>query len=156
MFLILDVYSRKVVGWHVSDRLKAEGNMKALNMALKGHKQGSLKGLIHHSDRGSQYIYHGYTKLLDKHGITISMGNKAWENAHAERINGILKNEYIEENDFSNLAELIRVTRKSVSLYNEERPHWNLPSRFSPTEFENSLRGVPPGGKPSYQVDIKY
>lgn len=156
MFLILDVYSRKVVGWHVSDSLRAEGNVKALKMALRGKKRGDLKGLIHHSDRGSQYIYHEYTGMLKNHGITISMGNKAWENAHAERINGILKNEYILEQDFTSLGELEKVARKSISLYNEERPHWNLPCRLSPTEFEKSLRGVPPEGKPLYQVEIKY
>jgi len=156
LFLILDVYSRKVVGWHVSDRLKAEGNVQALKMALRGYKSGELAGLIHHSDRGSQYIYQGYTQLLHHHGIRISMGNKAWENAHAERINGILKNEYILEQDYTNLEELVKVTRKSVSLYNQERPHWNLPGRLSPTEFEKSLRGVPPEGKPSYLVEIKY
>ena len=156
MFLILDVYSRKVVGWHVSDRLKAEGNIKALKMALRGYNKGDLTGLIHHSDRGSQYIYKGYTSLLGSHGITISMGNKAWENAHAERINGILKNEYVLEREFSTLKELRQVTRRAVKLYNEERPHWNLPGRRSPENFEKFLRGVPPEGRSSYQVEIKY
>ncbi len=91
---IIDVYTRNIVGYRVSDSLRAIANIKALKMALNKLKT-KPNGLIHHSDRGSQYVDKGYVKLLKESGIKISMGMRAQDNAYAERINGTIKNEYL-------------------------------------------------------------
>ena len=92
--LIMDLYSRKIVGWHCGDTLEAIGCMQALRMAFRSLKKGDRP--IHHSDRGSQYCCHAYVDLLKSRGLQISMTeeNHCYENAHAERLNGILKQEY--------------------------------------------------------------
>lgn len=156
LVLIMDVYTRRIVGWQVSDHLKASANVAALDQAIAYNKGEDLTQLIHHSDRGSQYIASQYLDRLRDKGIAVSMGNKAWENAHAERINGILKQEYMEEVNFENLKQVKRQIKRIIKLYNEKRPHLGLPGRLSPAKFENSLRGVPPEGKPPYTVTIKY
>ena len=94
MSLITDKYSRKIVGYRVGDTLEAEGCLKALDKALEA-KPKSIR-IIHHSDRGSQYCSHLYVRKLNEHGFEISMteDNHCSENAMAERINGILKQEY--------------------------------------------------------------
>jgi hypothetical protein len=107
-------------------------------MALK-NCSGSLTRLIHHSDRGSQYIEKGYTDLLKKNKIQISMGMKAQDNAYAERINGTIKNEYLKYWEPKNLEELQLMLRKAVNHYNNKRVHNNLPDRMSPVQFEKSL-----------------
>jgi len=133
---IVDVYSRRIVGYQVSDNLRAEANLKALKMAIKLRSGVSLEGLIHHSDRGSQYIDNKYTGLLKSKGIKISMGLKAQENAYAERINGVIKNEYLFYKEIDSLAKLRTETRKAVNHYNSKRIHGALSS--SPVDFENS------------------
>ena len=133
---ITDVYSRKIVGYAVDKHLHAQANIRALKMALKNTKCESLKGLIHHSDRGSQYIHKEYLKMLKERGIEVSMGNKAWENAHAERINGIIKNEYLNPMQIKDFGDLKRKVKKVVSLYNKERPHGTLLNQLSPEKYE--------------------
>jgi putative transposase len=133
--LIMDVYTRMVVGHSVSANMQAESNINALKRAFKGKEKELLKGLIHHSDRGSQYIDLEYRELLDTHGIRISMGNRAWENAHAERINGIIKNEYLHHFKINNYEDLIKQTNKTVKLYNERRPHGSLPLMSTPIQM---------------------
>ena len=90
----MDVYSRRIVGYSVADHMRAEQNIRALQMALdlRGVKDYDQK-LIHHSDKGSQYISDDYTELLNDFGIEISMCNIVYENAHIERVNGIIKNQ---------------------------------------------------------------
>lgn len=136
MTFITDVYSRKIVGYAVDKHLHAQANIRALKMAFKNTKGQSLKGLIHHSDRGSQYIHREYLKMLKERGIEVSMGNKAWENAHAERINGIIKNEYLNPMLIKDFEDLKRKVKKVVSLYNKERPHGNLLNQLSPEKYE--------------------
>ena len=156
LVLIMDVYTRRIVGWQVSDHLKASANVAALDQALKRYKRSNMEGLIHHSDRGSQYIARQYLDRLRDKGIAISMGNKAWENEHAERINGILKLEYGDQINFTSLTTVKRSINRIIKLYNEKRPHLGLPGKLSPANFEASLRGVPPEAMPQYQVEIKY
>lgn len=93
--LITDLYSRKIVGHDFSDSLNLEGSVRALKMSLKGKEK--IKNLIHHSDRGLQYCSNPYTELLTAHEIQISMSEKGntYENAVAERVNGILKGEFM-------------------------------------------------------------
>lgn len=88
---IIDVYTKKIVGYHVSDNMRAQANIEALKMAFKYN----TPPLIHHSDRGSQYTYKGYIQLLKTKGVNISMALSAQDNAYAERINRTIKNDYL-------------------------------------------------------------
>jgi putative transposase len=136
---IIDVFSKQIVGYSVSDSLRAESNMKALKMALKV-RGDDKKPLIHHSDRGSQYIESNYLKLLKSNGIDISMGEKAQDNAYAERINGTIKNEYLKYRNIITLSDLKKEVKRSVNHYNEKRKHLSLPDRVSPKEFQDKLK----------------
>lgn len=123
--LITDAYSRKVVGYHLNPRLDAEGNLKALEMALNGRR--SAEALIHHSDRGIQYCCHAYTGRLAEAGVAISMtysGNG--QNAIAERMNGILKDEYLLDATFESSRAAEKQVAQAIRLYNSERPHLSL------------------------------
>jgi putative transposase len=122
--LVTDAYSRKIVGYHLSGNLKAAGCVSALSMALKANPDRS--GLIHHSDRGTQYYSASYIKTLGK-DISISMTEKSdpLENAIAERVNGILKQEYLLEK-YRNLVDARCAVAEAVSLYNNERPHSSI------------------------------
>jgi transposase InsO family protein len=124
--LVTDMYSRKIVGWSLSESLSIEGCLSALKMGLKANPQ--RESLIHHSDRGIQYCSHDYVKLLNKHKIAISMTeeNHCYENALAERVNGILKDEYSLDGTFTDFAHAQRSCRQAVELYNTRRPHWSL------------------------------
>jgi transposase InsO family protein len=122
--LTTDAYSRKIVGYHVARTLEAIGTIQALKMALCTVKSKPT-GLIHHSDRGLQYCGHQYTKLLQDNQIIISMTENGdpYENALAERVNGILKEEYLNEYSIRNLNQAKMTMDLVVKLYNEERPH---------------------------------
>lgn len=132
---IIDVYTKLIVGYAVHDNLRAEANRKALEMALKRYKADDLSGLIHHSDRGRQYIHGAYLQLLRSRGITISMGRKAQDNAYAERVNGIIKHEYLYPRELSSYKQLKRYTHQAVKDYNTTRHHRSL-HRCSPADFE--------------------
>jgi transposase InsO family protein len=136
LVFIIDVFTRQIVGYAVSDHLRAEANLQALKMALSNH--GVPK--IHHSDRGSQYIDKEYTKLLTSHAVHISMGLQAQDNAYAERINGTIKNEYLEHWSINSFNELKRMVRKAVLHYNDKRIHDSLPDKISPNEFNRSAK----------------
>jgi transposase InsO family protein len=135
---IIDVYTKMILGYKASDNLRAEANMVALRMALKNNK-GDIGRLIHHSDKGSQYIYAQYVDLLNSKGIMISMGDKAQDNAYAERINGTIKNEYLKYWEINSLSELQKKLTKAVNHYNNKRIHNELPGRQTPLEFNKSL-----------------
>ncbi len=131
---IIDVYTKKIVGYQVSDHMRASANMKALQMALKSNKAPK----IHHSDRGSQYNYNEYTSLLESKGCKISMAKTAQDNAYAERINRTIKNDYIELWNPKSFDQLKRMVRKAVNQYNTVRPHNNI-GKMSPMEFEKRM-----------------
>jgi transposase InsO family protein len=150
---ITDVYSRRIVGYAIDRYLHAQANIRALKKAIKNTRRNSLKGLIHHSDRGSQYIHKEYIKLLNDTDIQISMGNKAWENAHAERINGIIKNEYLHPLKVSSFEDLKVKTRKVVNLYNQKRPHGKLVNMFSPIKFEEYIDGLESRNRPELVIN---
>jgi transposase InsO family protein len=124
--LLTDYYSRKVVGWRLSNSLGLEGSMQALKMALSSCSR--TEGLIHHSDRGIQYCSDPYTLLLQKREIRISMTeeNHCYENALAERVNGILKDEYSLDATFADSVQAQRACKEAIELYNTRRPHWRL------------------------------
>lgn len=124
LFLITDAYSRKIVGYHLSQELKVKGCVIALNKALK-NRQYPERELIHHSDRGIQYCCDQYVSLLLANHIQISMtqSGSPYDNAIAERINGILKNELGLDQTFKNYADAIGPLTRSIHVYNNLRPH---------------------------------
>ena len=124
--LITDAYSRKIVGFDVSDSLELDGCMRALKGALQ--TAGDLSKLVHHSDRGIQYCSNQYTSLLKQNGVRISMAAKGncYENALAERINGILKGEFNLDANFKTKQQAIEAAKQSIYIYNSYRPHLNL------------------------------
>lgn len=126
LFLLTDVYSRKIMGWDVSNSLGIEGGVKALKMALKNTKQ--IKGVVHHSDRGIQYCSKKYTELIKKNKMDISMTeeNHCYENSTAERLNGILKQDFMLDSEWPDYQSAKRAVKQSVHIYNTERPHWSL------------------------------
>lgn len=126
--LVTDAYSRKIMGYHLSSDLSAESSVKALQMAVKGKM--SNKELIHHSDRGLQYAAAVYQKELAKSGIKASMtdGYDCYQNALAERVNGILKGEFLIFNCQSK-EELELLVNESIETYNQARPHLSLQMR---------------------------
>lgn len=126
MSLITDKYSRKVVGWHVGDSLEAVGCVRALERALADLPAGSKP--IHHSDQGSQYCCHEYVRRLQERGLGISMTevNHCAENALAERMNGILKQEYGLGLELPTKAVGHGAAEQAIKLYNTRRPHSSL------------------------------
>lgn len=128
--LITDSYSRKIVGVHIGDNLEAEGCIQALDQALI--ELPSDKHPIHHSDRGCQYCSHAYVERLQARGLPISMTEilHCYENAQAERVNGILKQEYEMDRTFRTKAQAIAALQQAVFLYNHRRPHLMLNYRF--------------------------
>lgn len=128
LFLITDVYSRKIIGYYVSDNLKAESAVKALKMAIK--HIDSPKESTHHSDRGIQYCSHEYTSLLINNGINISMTENGdpLENAIAERINKTIKEEFTDEKtlSFRTFNQAKKESPKFIKFYNNERPHRSI------------------------------
>lgn len=132
--LITDAYSRKIIGYDLSDSLELKGCVRALNKAIykakntSTERSRSIKGLIHHSDRGIQYCSNVYTQILKRNNINISMTeeNHCYENAMAERINGILKDEFYLDQTFTDQAHAKRATKNAIKLYNEIRLHLSL------------------------------
>lgn len=131
--LVTDAYSRKVVGWDVSRSLELEGCMRAVAMACAG--RGGT-GTVHHSDRGTQYCSHAYTGYLRENGISISMGEagNCYDNAMAERVNGILKGEFNLDATFFDLRSARRAVAQAIQVYNDKRPHMALDMR-KPSEL---------------------
>jgi transposase InsO family protein len=128
--LITDAYSRKIVGAHIGDSLEAEGCLHALDQALSALPAGKYP--IHHSDRGCQYCCHEYVECLQARGLPISMTQvmHCYENAQAERVNGILKQEYELDRKFRTKAQARKSFEQAVWLYNHRRPHLALNYRF--------------------------
>ena len=125
LHLITDAYSKKIMGYRLSDNLSAAASVEALKMALKNRKHSYP--LIHHSDRGLQYCSLLYTKLLQQHAIGISMtqDGSPYDNAIAERVNGILKDEFAIDEVFDNMQQASDVIKNSIGIYNQQRPHFS-------------------------------
>jgi len=127
---IIDVYTKVIVGYTVSDNMRATANLKALEMALVSYKAP----LIHHSDRGGQYIYTEYIQLLEANNCKISMCKSSQDNAYAERINRTIKEEYLDYWKPSDYKQLNIDTKRAVEHYNNKRIHNNL-DRIKPAAF---------------------
>lgn len=130
---IIDVYTKKIVGYQLSNNMRAEANVKAMEMALKNNKAPK----IHHSDRGAQYIYKPYIRLLKANKCKISMAQSAQDNAYAERINRTIKEEYLDYWKPKNYEQLKKCVDKAVYQYNNTRPH-NNNDKLSPVSFEEN------------------
>ena len=127
LHLVTDLYSRKIMGWCLSPTLHAEYTLKALEMAIR-NAGCCLTGLIHHSDRGCQYCCERYVSLLKSSGILISMTQSGdpLENAVAERVNGIIKNEWLMHEDIIDGNIALKRISEIVNIYNNIRPHASL------------------------------
>lgn len=128
--LVMDAYSRAIVGYDCSDSLESQGALRALSMALRKLPAGS--NAIHHSDRGCQYCCVTYIEKLNRKGLRVSMTeiNHCYENSQAERLNGILKDEYGLGGRFLRKVDVLRSVSESVRLYNYHRPHQSIGYRF--------------------------
>jgi len=124
--LITDVYSRKIIGYHVNDTLELKGCKMAFEMAVSNRKHQT--NTIHHSDRGIQYCSNTYVDILRQKGILISMAEagNCYENAIAERVNGILKGEFNLDATFKSIEQARRACDQVVQIYNEKRPHMSI------------------------------
>jgi hypothetical protein len=150
LVFIVDIYTKVIRGYHASDHMRAEANLLALQMALRDAKR--VKDLIHHSDRGSQFVDTQYREHLKRHGIHISMGLIAQDNAYGERINGIIKNEYLQYRIINTLTELKREVKRAVNHYNEKRIHRHLPGKQAPRAFEKQLLSLNVQNRPKVIV----
>jgi hypothetical protein len=148
--LILDVYSRRIIGYSVNDNMLVINNQDALAMAFKIRKQNRFEDLIHHSDKGSQYGANIYIDMLKLANIRISMAGNCLENPYAERINGIIKNDFLAAYIIKSLYQLKKALAKSVKLYNK-CPHGELGFK-SPLEFERLLEQMDGSEYPVMQL----
>lgn len=149
--LITDAYSRKIVGFYLSNDLSANGPLQSLKMALKANQ--NIVNLIHHSDRGVQYCCDAYVKLLQDKRIKISMTENGdpLENAIAERVNGILKQELLEE-QFPNFLIAQKDVAIACSTYNHLRPHGSI-DNLKPAEAHQQTGLIKKRWKNYYQIN---
>lgn len=124
--LVTDAYSKRIMGYDISSSLSADGAIRALKSGLK-KRVYKKNGLIHHSDRGLQYCCDEYQKILTRRKVKCSMTESydPYENAIAERVNGILKQEFMLEEYNVKLPIMKKVVKESIEIYNNERPHWS-------------------------------
>jgi putative transposase len=142
--LVTDAYSKKIMGYYVADNLNTESSLMALNMAVKSRMDKGLS-LIHHSDRGLQYCADDYQNTLNKNNIKCSMTNNGdpYENAVAERINGILKQEFMIDTYHQDLEIMKIIVKEAIEIYNNQRPHYSnymLTPKLMHTQCEIQMR----------------
>jgi putative transposase len=141
---ITDAYSRKIVGYHLGDSLQTSETIQALEIAISSLSEENKKSLqlIHHSDRGTQYCSNEYVKLLENNNIGISMTENGdpLENAIAERVNGIIKEEYLNDYLVDNLMEARELLDAIIKLYNNERPHMSIGNLTPNQVHQNNIK----------------
>ena len=145
---IIDVYSRLIVGYCLSESLSGQANVRALQMALRMRQGADLSELIFHSDGATQYRSGAFVALLAQHGISSSMCDVALDNAYAEKLNDVIKNEYLEPRNVRTLSQLRYHLPRAVSNYNEVRHHGSLPLKLAPMQYERYLKQHPQGHIP--------
>lgn len=126
LFLVTDAYTRRIVGYHVSRDLSHYSAVIALSRAVSW--MANLEGVIHHSDRGCQYCCHEYLEVLKAHKMVSSMtdADHCYQNAIAERVNGILKDEFNLDAEFRDFEQLRLAVVRAIVVYNTKRTHWSL------------------------------
>lgn len=151
--LIMDVYSRRIIGYNAADNMRAENTVKALRLALKNRGIKDYKNqLIHHSDRGAQYISDAYTELLESRNIRISMCKNVLENSHCERANGTIKNDYLARMNITNFPQLKSRLQKSIWAYNFDRHHQGLKPQMTPVDFETYIKELSAENRPKMSI----
>jgi len=151
IIFVQDVYSRSILGYSASDNMYTINNIGTLKMAIKNRGEKAIPGLIHHSDKGSQYCSNEYIKLMKNSGMKISMASNSLENPYAERLNGTIKNDYLVAYDTSTLGKLKKSLDKVVWLYNNERPHSEL-GYLSPAKYEDKIANISIGQR--YKMEL--
>jgi putative transposase len=142
---IIDAYSRRIVGWRVSTSLRTDLALDALEMAIWARRDGDLGGLVHHSDRGVQYLAIRYTERLAEAGAVASVGSKgdSYDNALAETVNGLYKAEVIRRRGpWRTAADIELATLAWVDWWNHRRLHGAC-GHLPPVEFERGSLGAP-------------
>lgn len=145
LHLVTDVWTHEIIGWSISETLHAEHTTRALKAAIESTGSSDLSGLIHHSDRGSQYCCNAYIELLRSIGASISMTEdyKPTDNAVAERVNGIIKQEWLYRMKRpKDIQEARRLMEDIIRFYNTRRPHMSN-DMMTPSQKRNSY--VPTG-----------
>jgi transposase InsO family protein len=144
LFLLMDLYSRFIVGWHVSDSLAASGALSTLQTSLRPF-QGACENLIHHSDHGVQYTSYAYLETLQQNGIRPSMGEvgNCYDNAFAERVIGTLKGEYGLDILLTNIFQAQQMSGEAIRLYNTDRPHLALDYAIPQEVYFGSQTALP-------------
>lgn len=148
--LIIDVYTRKIVGYAVTRTMHVAGALEALRMMLRNRKDNT-KPLIHHSDRGGQYVSKEYLKLLKENNIQSSMCREAWENAYIERFNRTIKQGYLWGWDIKTYEQLVRRVAEAIDHYNFKRKHRSLRA-LTPAGFEASVLQLPKNKRPQMTI----
>jgi len=140
---ITDAYSHRIVGYNLAESLEAVESIKALQMALSALGAESHLSPIHHSDRGLQYCSAAYVKLLQDNHFQISMTESGdpLENAIAERVNGILKEEYLDTQQIETVKEAVKYLHTAIKLYNSERPHMSI-SNYTPDKVHHAKEPI--------------
>ena len=142
---IIENYSRRIVGHHTSARLKTEHtSLRALKMAIKTRRGIIPAGLVFHSDGGGQYYDDKFLELTQRYAMANSMCEAAWENGKAERINGVIKNNYLIHWSIKTPKDLMLKVDRAVQLYNQEKPHSRL-GYLTPVEYEKKVRTLAKG-----------
>jgi transposase InsO family protein len=138
--MITDAYSHRIMGYHIAENLEAVHTTKALKMALVHYP--ATTGLIHHSDRGIQYCSAEYVEVLNTNNVQISMTENGdpRDNAVAERINGIIKNEYLDHYEINNQSQAMELLTSVVYRYNTHRPHHSINLHTPETVHLNNLK----------------
>jgi putative transposase len=143
IFTLMDLYSRRILGFHAAANLKASNALIALQMALQERNIKDFKyQLIHHSDRGTQYVWEKYTQTLEHYHIRISMCRSALENVFEERSHGTIKNQYLAFRPINNLDDLLFWLKKDIDTYNHLKPHSAL-NKMTPVQYEQHISNIP-------------
>ena len=140
--LVTDAYSRRIMGWEVHPTLDSAGPVKALYRALDNGAGDSFKDLIHHSDRGGQYCSALYTGILKLHGIRVSVtqDGSPYDNAIAERVNGILKREWLNDIPLKDINDARKHVEKVIEIYNGKRPHLAIGSKVPGLAYKDKTK----------------
>ena len=144
LFLLTDLYSRRIIGWKLADNMGSENAVMALEQAIV-NANGQVRGTIHHSDRGMQYCSGDYVKILESNQMRISMTENGdpYENAVAERVNGILKDEWLYEMNLKNKSQTSKILDQIIALYNDNRPHLSLNYQTPGMVYNNQITDNP-------------
>jgi putative transposase len=150
--MIMDVYSRRILGYSIADNMRAENTLAALKiaLALRGTSHYNHR-LIHHSDKGSQYVSDIYTDTLQDYGIEISMCDEVYENTHIERLNDTIKNQYLNRRNISTERQLKGEVARTIDTYNTNRPHQSL-NDMTPIAFEAYLKKTSMEERPKLEI----